>query len=58
MKKKKKEKKRAIIVICAMITFIILLVISFNFNRNVSPLEKGLKDISMTIEKIVMLPFT
>ena len=58
MKKKKKEKKRAIIVICAMITFIILLVISFNFNRNVSPFEKGLKDISMTIEKIVMLPFT
>ena len=56
MNKKKKKKKLIIVGIIIIIMF--LLFISFAWNRKTGKIETILKDISSTIEKIVIYPFT
>ena len=57
MYKKKKQKKKIIIITIIMIV-IILLPISLKLNRNPSKIENLFKDISTTVNKVFMYPFT
>lgn len=57
MYKRKKNKNRKTIIILG-ITFIILIIISLAWNRKEGKIETLMKDISMSIEKIVVYPFT
>ena len=57
MIKKKKEKKK-LIIIGTSIILVFLLLISFAWNRKTGKIETILKDISTSIEKIIIYPFT
>jgi rod shape-determining protein MreC len=54
--KKKYNKRNTILIIT--ILLIILLVLSVNLNRNYTLIESTLKDISISIQKVIMYPFT
>lgn len=56
--KKRNKKKKIIIVISSCLLILFLIIISVSTNRNFNIIESSLKDIFMTVEKIVMYPFT
>lgn len=55
--KKRRQNKKLITVVGA-IVLVTLLVVSIVLNRQMGPLESVLKDIVMTLEKVVMTPLT
>ena len=56
--KNKNKKRNIIIVIISIIVVILCLFYSLKTNRNITIVEKGLKDVSVFISKTVMYPFT
>ncbi len=55
---KKEKKKKMVIVISSIIIIIFVLFYSFVSYRHMTFLEKGFKDIAISIQKIIMYPFT
>ena len=58
MYKKNKKLKNKLIILISIIIVIILLAISINLNRNTTIIETIFKDISSSISKVIMYPFT
>ena len=58
MYKRKNHKKKIIIIPTIIVVVCFLLVLSFSLSRRYTFIESIFKDISMTIEKVVMYPFT
>ena len=56
--KKKDKKKRVIIISISSIIILFALLISLSVNRDFTIVESGLKDIAVTLQRIVMYPFT
>ena len=58
MKKKELLKNKKIVIPTIIVIVILLLFVSLNLSRNLYPGEDILKDITISIEKVVMYPFT
>ncbi len=56
--KDRKRKKKIIIIISVILITILALFYSLKLNRKTTIIERGLKDIVIVVEKIVMTPFT
>lgn len=55
---KKKKKKKILVIIFSILFVFIMLFFSFRLDRNFGSLERLFKDISVSVQKIFMYPFT
>lgn len=57
-RRRKEKQKRLIITFISIVVVFVVLFLSLTLNRNFTPVESGLKNFAMVINKIVMYPFT
>ena len=58
MYQKNKKRKKIIIVFCIIFISFFLLFYSLSSNRKIGVIEGFLKDTTVTISKVIMMPFT